>query len=62
MPENATRAAWWIATDFRASKGQPLWGPFASRDLALTMRAFIEKCNTPVTYCVDTWPEEALDA
>lgn len=57
-PSDASRG-WWIATDLRRLGGKRLLGPFVTRDLALDVRAYVEKVNRPTKYAVDEWPGDA---
>lgn len=45
-------ALWWIATGPLGAGGRKIMGPFGSQELALEVRAYIEKVNAPTTYWV----------
>ena len=44
---------WWIATDALAHGGEKVLGPFATRELALDIRRYVEAVKAPMTYWVD---------
>lgn len=48
------RDNWWITTGLKQG-GKKLHGPFATRDMALTMRTYVEMAEAPATY----WVEQA---
>jgi len=48
---------WWITTgplDGGGEKAEKVLGPFESQELALQVRAYVEKVNAPSTYWVDS--------
>jgi len=52
-PENAPQpASWWIATGRLRDGGEKFLGPFATQDLAMEVRRYVELVNAPVTYWV----------
>lgn len=44
--------AWWITTNMKQN-GKKLLGPFSSRDLALSVRTYMEIAEAPATYWVE---------
>lgn len=43
---------WWITTNMKQN-GKKLLGPFSSRDLALSVRTYMEIAEAPATYWVE---------
>jgi hypothetical protein len=46
------RGAWWVTTGL-AQGGKKLLGPFATKDLALSVRSYMEIVEAPATYWVE---------
>jgi hypothetical protein len=44
---------WWIATDVLARGGEKILGPFATKELALNVRRYVELAEAPRTFWVD---------
>lgn len=52
---------WWITTGIKQN-GKKLLGPFATKDLALTVRAYVEKAEAPSTYWVEELQQNSGEA
>ena len=44
---------WWITTGILALDGEKILGPFATQELALNVRRYVEKVEAPRTFWVD---------
>ena len=49
----AERGQWWITTDILARGGEKILGPFATQELALSVRRYVELAEAPRTFWVD---------
>lgn len=48
----ANRDKWWVTTGIKQG-GKKLLGPFVSRELALSVRTYMEIAEAPATYWVE---------
>lgn len=53
----AAANTWWIATNALPLGGEKVLGPFATQELAFSVRSYVEKVNHPATYWVDSEDE-----
>jgi hypothetical protein len=53
-PRRSRNRGWWLCTEgFFATGGKKFLGPFVSRDLALTVRGYVEKAERRSDLFVD---------
>lgn len=57
----ARKQDWWVTTGLKQN-GKKLLGPFATRDLALSVRTYMEIAEVPATYWVEQSQPNAKEA
>jgi len=44
---------WWVTTDILARGGEKVLGPFATKELAVDVRGYVELAKAPLKFWVD---------